>query len=153
MSDSLSAEGQTAPARLSIRRARAADHVDVLELTGALDLTYPAMDLSCFWVADLDGVTVGIAELKDFESCYLLSCVGVREDLQGRGIGRELVDHVVREARHAVYLYTLIPGFFRKAGFRDAVSLPPDLPPRSIYGCSDCDPSFCLCMMRPREDT
>jgi N-acetylglutamate synthase-like GNAT family acetyltransferase len=153
MSDSVLAEGQVAPARLRVRRASAADHAAVLELTEALDLAYPALDLSCFWVADLDGVTVGAAELKDFESCSLMSCVGVREDLQGRGIGRELVDHVVREAHHAVYLYTLVPGFFRKAGFREAVSLPPDLPPRSIYGCLGCDPSLCLCMMRPREDT
>jgi N-acetylglutamate synthase-like GNAT family acetyltransferase len=153
MTDSVTVEGQVAAARLSVRGARPADHGTILELTGALDLTYPAQDLSCFWVAELDGVIVGIAELKDFERCSLLSCVGVREDFQGRGIGRELVDHVVREARHAVYLYTLVPGFFRKAGFRAAVSLPPDLPPRSIYGCTNCDPSLCLCMMRPREDT
>jgi N-acetylglutamate synthase-like GNAT family acetyltransferase len=139
--------------RLRVRRAHAADHATILELTGALELTYPAMDLPCFWVAELDGVTVGVAELKDLESCSLLSCVGVREELQGRGIGRELVDRVVREALHPVYLYTLVPDFFRKAGFRDPSALPPDLPPRAIYGCIGCDPSRCLCLMRPREDT
>jgi len=141
------------PAHLRVRRACAADHPAILELAGALELVYPAMDLSCFRVAELDGATVAMAELKDLQSCSLLSCVGVREELQGYGIGRELVERVVREALHPVYLYTLVPGFFRKAGFRDVISLPPDLPPRSIYGCLGCDPSRCLCLMRPREDT
>ncbi len=140
-------------AGLRVRRARAADHAIILELTRALELNYPAMDLSCFWVAELDGAIVGVAELKDLESCSLLSCVGVREELQGRGIGRQLVDRVVREALHPVYLYTLVPGFFRKAGFRDATFLPRDLPPRDFYGCLGCEPSRCLCLMRPREDT
>ncbi|NWG13768.1 MAG: GNAT family N-acetyltransferase [Acidobacteria bacterium] len=96
---------------------------------------------------------VAVAELKNLDTCSLLSCVGVRADLQGRGIGQALVERVVREALSPVYLYTLVPEFFRKAGFRDAESLPPDLPPRSIYGCSACDPALCLCLMKPREDS
>ncbi len=62
-----------------------------------------------------------------------------------------MVDRLVREAARPVYLYTLVPEFFRKAGFREAVSLPPDLPPRSIYGCAACDPAACLCLMRPND--
>ena len=114
----------------------------------ALELAYPAMDLSCFWVAELDGTLVAAAELKDLDTCSLLSCVGVREDLQGQGIGQALVDRISREARSAVYLYTLVPDFFRKVGYRDARSLPPGLPPRTIYGCRDCNPSLCLCLVR-----
>ncbi len=153
MSDLAFSEPSKLEAHLGIRRANPADHPTIVDLTRALELDYPAMDLSCFWVAELDGVIVGVAEIKDFESCSLLSCVGVREELQGRGIGRELVGRVIREALHPVYLYTLVPDFFRKAGFRDAVNLPRDLPPRAIYGCIGCDPSRCRCMMRPREDT
>ncbi len=143
----------TNPACLSIRRAHAGDHAAIRTLVEKLELDYPAMDLSCFWVAESGGVLVAVAELKDFETCSLLSCVGVREELQGRGVGRALVDRVVREALSPVYLYTLIPGLFRKSGFRDANSLPTELPPRSIYGCSDCNPSLCLCLMRPRDNT
>lgn len=153
MSDPVSPEEANSETRLRIRRAGTADHETILEMTRALELDYPAMDPSCFWVAELDAVIVGVAELKDFESCSLLSCVGVREELQGRGIGHELVERVVREALHPVYLYTLVPAFFRKAGFRDASVLPRDLPPRAFYGCLGCDPARCLCLMRPREDS
>ncbi len=153
MSGLLPPKQSNAETKLHVRRACAADHATILELTRALELDYANMDLSCFWVAELDGVIVGMAELKELETCSLLSCVGVREELQGRGIGHELVDRVVREAHHPVYLYTLVPDFFRKAGFHNATSLPPDLPPRASYGCAGCDPSRCLCLMRPRENT
>ncbi len=153
MSDPKSPQRAHTETRLRVRRAGTADHETILEMTRALELDYPAMDLSCFRVAELDGVIVGVAELKELETCSLLSCVGVREDLQGRGIGHELVERVVQEALHPVYLYTLVPDFFRKAGFRDAGVLPRDLPPRAFYGCLGCDPTRCLCLMRTREDT
>ncbi len=109
------------------------------------------MDLSCFWVAESGGVLVGTAELKRLATCSLLSCVGVREELQGRGIGRALVERVSREASSPVYLFTLVPGFFRKAGFREALTQPPDLLPRSVYGCAACRPDLCVCLVRPRD--
>jgi len=133
---------------LLVRKARSADHACILDLLQALELAYPAMDLSRFWVGEWNGEIVAAAELKDLDTCSLLSAVGVREEFQGQGFGRTLVDWVVRETRRPVYLYTLVPGFFRKAGFRDATSLPEDLPPRSTYGCAGCDPSICLCLVR-----
>jgi N-acetylglutamate synthase-like GNAT family acetyltransferase len=136
---------------LQIRKACEADHAPILELLGALELGYTAMDLSCFWVAESASEVVATAELQNLRTCSLLSCVGVREDLQGIGIGQALVERVVLETPLPVYLYTLIPGFFRKVGFRDAHILPADLPPRSIYGCVGCDSSICLCMVRTRE--
>jgi N-acetylglutamate synthase-like GNAT family acetyltransferase len=138
---------------IRIRRATLRDHSDIEMLMHALELSYPAMDLSCFWVAEDGDAIVAAAELKDFRDCSLLSCVGVRKDLQGLGIGRILVEEVAQHARHDVYLYTLVPGFFRKAGFSDAEWLPPDLPPRSIYGCENCDPRLCFCLVRPRHDS
>ena len=134
--------------RLLVRKARTEDQPDILQLIDLLELAYATMNLSRFWVGEWEGAIVAAAELKELGSFSLLSCVGVREDLQGRGFGRALVDRVVRESQAPVYLYTLVPGFFRKAGFRDATSLPADLPPRSMYGCTGCDPSVCLCLVR-----
>jgi N-acetylglutamate synthase-like GNAT family acetyltransferase len=138
---------------LQLRRAEVRDHPRIRELLDQLELSYPAMDLASFWVGEIAGKLDAIAELKDFRTCSLLSCVGVEESLQGSGIGKALVEEVIRHARYDIYLYTLVPGFFKKAGFVEAVTLPPDLPPRSWYGCVGCDPSRCICLMRPRHDS
>lgn len=136
-----------------IRRATRRDHPEIETLMHDLELSYPSMDLSCFWVAEDAGRIVGAAELKDLRNCSLLSCVGVRPDLQRAGIGRALVEETVKHARHDVYLYTRVPGFFRKVGFTVAPSFPADLPPRSIYGCEGCDPRLCFCLVRRRHDS
>jgi N-acetylglutamate synthase-like GNAT family acetyltransferase len=138
---------------LQIRKACEADRPAILELLSALELAYPAMDLPCFWVVESASEVIATAELKNLRTCSLLSCVGVREDLQGNGIGQALVERVVLETHLPVYLYTLVPGFFRKVGFHEAGTLPVDLPPRSVYGCVGCDPSICLCMVRTRDDS
>ena len=138
---------------IRIRRAAPRDHRDIVTLMHALDLSYPAMRLSCFWVAEDAGGIVAAAELKDFRDCSLLSCVGVRQDMRGLGIGRTLVEEVARHAQHDIYLYTLVPDFFRKAGFAGAKMLPRGLPPRSVYGCENCDPRLCFCRGRRRHDS
>jgi N-acetylglutamate synthase-like GNAT family acetyltransferase len=117
-------------------------------LVESLELSYPSMDPTRFWILESEGEVLGAAELKEFATCSLLSCVGVREDLQGRGLGRMLVNQVVKNTRLPVFLYTLIPGFFASVGFAEAEVLPSDLPPRSTYGCIGCDPSVCRCMVR-----
>jgi len=136
-----------------IRRSEPRDYAGIEALMAALELSYPAMDLSCFWVAEAGDAVLAGAELKEFQTCSLLSCVGVREDMQGLDIGCTLVEEVMRHARHDVYLFTLVPGFFRKAGFAEAGQLPRDLPPRSMYGCQNCNPGLCISMVRRRHDS
>jgi N-acetylglutamate synthase-like GNAT family acetyltransferase len=132
----------------TIRPAKPADSDQIVDLLKNLELDYPGRDLTCFFVGESGGAIVAVAELKDLGDLCLLSCVGVSEQLQGTGLGRTLVNQVLRDIRKDVYLYTLVPGFFRKAGFEDALSLPTSLPPRLIYGCAACDPTFCLCLVR-----
>jgi len=113
-----------------------------------LELDYPSRDLTRFFVGEEHGRILAIAELKEFRDFWLLSCVGVREQYQGRGLGKALLTPLLKPLQKDVYLYTLVPGFFRKLGFAEAASPPADLPPRSIYGCASCDPRLCLCLVR-----
>jgi N-acetylglutamate synthase-like GNAT family acetyltransferase len=135
----------------AVRRARAAEWPGILALLRDLELEYPAMDPSCFYVGGSGGEVVAVAELKEGADHSLLSCVGVRESLQGSGLGRALVAEVLRDARHDVYLYTLVPGFFARCGFSPAAATPPGLPGRQLYGCVGCDPARCICMVRKRD--
>lgn len=136
------------PARLRVRPAQPADHDDVLGLLRELELDYPLRDLARFSVAELSGEgIVGIAEVKDLGGVTLLSCVGIREDLQGTGLGRDLVRGALDGVRDDVWLYTLVPGFFAKLGFEDVPDVPPRVPPRRVYGCEGCDPATCRAMV------
>ncbi len=134
--------------RMKIRPAGPEDYPEILELLRVLELDYPARDLTRFQVGELEGKVLAIAELKEYDDFCLLSCVGVREDLQGSGLGLKLVNRVLKDVRKDVYLYTLVPGFFKKAGFVEAGSPPATLPPRIIYGCTSCDPTFCRCLVK-----
>jgi N-acetylglutamate synthase-like GNAT family acetyltransferase len=135
-------------AGVRVRPAVQDDHAAVLALLRDLELDYPARDLARFHVAERGGEIVGVAELKASDGIGLLSCVGVREDLQGQGIGREIVARVLVGVGIDVYLYTLVPGFFAKLGFVDDPAPPQRLPPRRIHGCEACDPAACRCMVR-----
>lgn len=138
--------------QLRIRAAQPEDYPEILDLLRELELDYPARDLTRFQVGELEGRILAIAELKEYDDFCLLSCVGVREDLQGSGLGLKLVNQVLRDIRKDVYLYTLVPGFFKKAGFVEATSPPAALPPRFIYGCTSCDPAFCRCLVRKSDE-
>jgi N-acetylglutamate synthase-like GNAT family acetyltransferase len=128
--------------------AAPADHGAVVGLLRELELDYAGRDLGCFVVAETADGIVGIAEVRDVGDAHLLSCVGVREDLQGTGLGRAVVEGALRGLRKDVWLYTLVPGFFARLGFVDAPEPPPGIPPRRIYGCEACDPSRCRAMVR-----
>ncbi len=147
-SDSSPKQGNFLIDRIKIRPAQPEDYPAIIRLLRDLELDYPSRDLKRFVAGELEGQILAIAELKEYDDFCLLSCVGVREDLQGSGIGRIFVDQVLEDLDRDVYLYTLVPGFFKKTGFVEATSLPAALPPRSIYGCAACDPALCRCLVR-----
>jgi N-acetylglutamate synthase-like GNAT family acetyltransferase len=140
-------------AELLVRAAQSPDHPVVLHLLSELELDYPSRDLSRFFVGEIRGEIVGIAELKDYKQFWLLSCVGIKESRQGTGMGRALVAPLLESLEKDVYLYTLVPGFFQKLGFNEDKSPPVSLPPRLIYGCASCDPTLCLCLVKKPHAT
>jgi N-acetylglutamate synthase-like GNAT family acetyltransferase len=145
------------PEQVHVRPATESDHTAIRALLDALELEYPARHLPSFVVAegrfDHGPPTVfGIAELKDFGGARLLSCVGVREDLQGLGLGRVLVERALDRVTDDVWLYTLVPGFFAKLGFVYGDAPPERVPPRRLYGCDACHPERCHRMVRRGRD-
>lgn len=69
-----------------------------------------------------------------------LKSVAVSPSTQGRGVGRVLVDHVLREARDLglkrVFALTYVPDFFAKRGFR---LIDRNMLPHKVWGeCIKC---------------
>lgn len=80
---------------------------------------------------DADGTVVGCAALHVFwEDLAELKCLAVSERVQGRGVGRTLVDRCWDAAREleltTVFTLTYVPEFFERCGYRriDKAELP-----------------------------
>lgn len=75
-----------------------------------------------YWVAVDGGKVVGVGALHCFwEDLVELRALAVAPDYKDLGLGRDIVLHLIAEARtmgaSTVFAFTYIPGFFSKFGF------------------------------------
>ena len=56
-------------------------------------------------------------------------------------------DAFLKNIQKKVYLYTILPAFFKKYGFKETLPLP-SLPSRENLGCPECLPEKCVCMVK-----
>jgi GNAT superfamily N-acetyltransferase len=97
----------------------------------------------CSWVAVVEGVVAGLTGLLDRGQCAEIEPIVVTASRRGRGLGRELLTHVVGEARRRGFDYVSIRPVarnveairrFHEAGFQTLgghVDLTMDLTTRS----------------------
>jgi len=71
--------------------------------------------------------------------------IAVKSNVQGKGAGRLLVESLLIEARmhsvQAICLFTRVPGFFAKLGFR--IVNRDDLPDKALKDCHKCPKLHC----------
>ncbi len=133
---------------ITVRTAHAGDYPVIDEILDELELGHPSIRMGDFWVALVEGEIAGVANVADCGGSLYLSAVGVLPQHRGAGVAAELLAAVFAHAMKGIYLYTAIPEFFRRFGFDEAAA-PPEIPPREIYDCSDCERrESCVCMMR-----
>lgn len=109
---------------VSLRRAVHADHEAVTTLLRDSQLPTDGVAewLDQFWVAEHQGRVVGMAGMERYGDSGLLRSVAVTQEWRGTGIGRTLVDRVLKEGRAAgvreVYLLTTTAEhYFPRLGF------------------------------------
>jgi N-acetylglutamate synthase-like GNAT family acetyltransferase len=132
---------------MKIRRAGKEDSAQIMEILRKLDLYHPSRIPDDFWVADEGGKIVGVSCLTDYGDILFLSSVGVIEERREKGVAKAILEEILAGARKDIYLYTIIPDFFRKLGF-EIVDAPPDIPSRECLGCESCRTEECVCMRR-----
>ncbi len=108
----------------TLRAARAEDRAALEELLAREGLPLDGVEdhFAGFVIADEAGAVVGGAGLEVHGGCGLLRSVVVAPSAKGRGIGRELTEHLLREGQarglHAVYLLTTTAAdYFAALGF------------------------------------
>ena len=107
-----------------IRPAQFGDQEDIRSLLSGFMLPLDGLENTKMWVLqDDNGNVVGTAGLEVWGKNGLLRSVAVKENLQDRGRGTCLVNHVIGEAKKNniddLFLLTqTAQTFFRKIGFR-----------------------------------
>ena len=132
---------------LKIRKAQKKDAEKILTILNSLDLYHPVRIPDDFWVALKDGKIAGVSCLTDYKEFYFLSSVGVVEGQRHNGTARALLEKILGGAEKDIYLYTIIPEFFKKFSF-EIVDAPKNLPSRDSLGCDECHASNCVCMVK-----
>lgn len=100
-----------------------------------------------FYVVEMDGKLVGSCALHvSWGTLAEIKALVVAEDMQGKGVGRELLDMCLDEARELgiprVFALTYKPGFFAKLGFEPVDKS--ELPHKIWSECIHC-PKFPDC--------
>jgi len=135
-----------------IRPADKSDHSAILEVLKEADLLYPYNVLEGFTVVEENHQIVGVVRLQEINGIIFLTSLGVRTAWRGQGIASSLMKAVLSSNKKPIYLYTVIPDFFKRFGFAE-MPAPATLPPKQIFGCEDCYPGRCICMGKFSNDT
>lgn len=133
---------------LKIKQANKKDNEQILEILKKLDLYYSDLSLNNFWVAEKDKKIIGCVQLREYDDFLFLGSLGVSEQDQKHGIARALMDEILSKAPKNIYLYTIIPEFFKKFGFKTTKELPANLPSRNQYECEACHSDRCVTMVK-----
>ena len=112
-----------------------------------VDIYYSALTPDAFFVAENESGIVGTAQFRTFEKFTFLSSLAVQPEMQGKGIASALIEEFISASPRPIYLYTLLPAFFQKFGFK-ITKLIPGLPSKDLYECEGCQPDKCACMVR-----
>jgi N-acetylglutamate synthase-like GNAT family acetyltransferase len=132
---------------LEIRKAKISDQPAILQILEELDLASPLQKTEYFWVAEVDNEIAGIARLEDCGEYLFLSCVGVKTKHHNQGIASRLLEPLLINTKHKIYLYTTIPEFFKRFGFKN-VSPSSRLPSKEYFSCQECFPEKCQVMVK-----
>ena len=94
-----------------------------------------------FWVYEENGEISGICSLHIYwEDLAEIKSLAVLENLQNKGIGKELVNHCIREAKDLgikkVFALTYVPEFFERLGFK--ISDKSEFPQKVWTECIHC---------------
>ncbi len=104
-------------------------------------------DIRDYYVVKNGGHVVGVCGLRIFwKDLAEVRSLAVHPDFQKKGLGKKLVNLCLKEAKKMgikkIFILTMVPGFFRKIGFREADA---DALPMKVWGeCKDC-PRFMEC--------
>jgi N-acetylglutamate synthase-like GNAT family acetyltransferase len=132
---------------MKIRKAGPEDRDRVAAFARKHGMDYAGMERDESLLAEDGGRLAGVVSLKKNPDCLELCALCVDPADRGAGVGRLLVEELVRLADGPVHLATIIPGFFEKCGFVPTADVPGGMKKAPAW-CEGCDKSLCNVMIR-----
>ena len=132
---------------LKIRQADKNDAEKIINILKELDLYYPALTPDNFWLAEQGKEIVGTVQLKEYKNFLFLGSLATVKQQRKKGVATILLNEVIKSAQKNIYLYTIIPEFFKRFGF-ETISPLDNLPPKDKYECEYCRPEKCVTMVK-----
>jgi N-acetylglutamate synthase-like GNAT family acetyltransferase len=112
----------------TIRPATEADFLFIRQTVELLRLDDEDLRTEQFILAERAGRIVAFGRVKPYRRTYELGCVAVVEGERGRGLGRRMVEELIRRfPQRRVYVTTDLPEYFERLGFVRATALPREL--------------------------
>lgn len=105
-------------------------------IQGIKELMLDDIDLKSeqFLVAKVGTKAIGFGRIKVYPDALELCSLGVLPEYRGLGIGRELVNELIKKAnRQPVFVVCIIPDFFKRFGFKATPIYPDSLKPKINY--------------------
>lgn len=109
---------------LTIRTATNRDMPAIVRMIGEFHLDYENLQPQQFIVVEDDDVMVGFGRLKPYPDATELGCVGVLHERRKQGVGKLIVDELIRRGPREIWITTDLPEYFRPLGFKGADNVP-----------------------------
>ena len=88
-----------------------------------------------FLIALSNDELVGFGRIRDRENCYELCSLGVIEPERFKGVGKQLVQSLIKQSGKPLYLVCIIPEYFKPFGFV-VVEEYPDAMKEKLHYCT-----------------
>jgi len=128
-----------------IRQAKEKDLPSIRALAEVFNLDSEDMRAGEFKIAVEGKDILAIGRLKPAGEILELCSLGVVQHKQKEGIGKLLVQSLLRSADRDVYLATIIPEYFKQFGFK-VLDITPEFMKKKEDWCEGCHPERCTIM-------
>ena len=123
-------------------------HDDIADIVSILkqNSLYDGFDtINDFHVLTENETIVGAVQIVPYPAYYFLSYMATRLGLHNKGLGSYLINNLLITVDKPVYLYTIIPEFYKRFGF-NIIKNQDTLPEKDDAVCKFCIPEKCRTM-------
>ncbi|MGZ4037653.1 MAG: GNAT family N-acetyltransferase [Bacteroidia bacterium] len=120
-------------ATASVSACTLPDFTIVKRLIAEMCLDDTALEYDQFITVKQANKVLGFGRLRTHAQCQELCSLGVTEDFRLKGIGRYLTAELIAKRQKPLYVVTVIPDFFSKAGFKITEKFPEEINTKLNY--------------------